>query len=205
MPSYGESALSSQNGEGAKDALALAHTSMVLKLFVEGLRERPEPRLLDIGPVCGENIDYLARQVYKHYVCDMFLRLDRSRRKGQPPGRVWQQLDYPAGHFDGILLWDLPDHLDDNEVSRLVKLCHRMIRPKGQVVLFALGDHGVMPQVHSIIIGQDYQITPRVQDHLDLPLYIRQNREVLALMAPFNPVKSVIFRDGLREFLFQLD
>jgi len=182
---------------------SFVYTSMILPLLINGLKKPQESQTLDVGPVCSENINFFARQVKRLYVCDMFLRLDRDRRKGLAPNRVWQHLDYPPESFDGIILWDFCDRLDDKDVARMVELCHTMVKPMGMVMISALGEQEVMPVVNSFVIGDDFQVYLRPQPHLDLRFHGRQNRDVLALFSPFTSVKSLIYRNGLREFLFQ--
>ena len=181
------------------------YTSSVLGLFAEALEHCREPQVLDLGPVCGENITFFAHQVHRLYVFDMFIRLDRNRRKGVPLSWAWRQLDYPPQSFDGILLWDLADHLNDEEVTRLVQLCRIMIKPAGMITVFVSGAKPLSHTVNSFVIGDGMRLHLRPQFHLELPLRFRQNREVLSLFTPFAPVRSFIYRDGLREFLFRLD
>jgi len=184
---------------------SFVYTSMILPMFVDGLKQRQESQMLDVGPVCSENINFFARQVKRLYVCDMFLRLYRDRRKGLAPNRVWQHLDYPPESFDGIILWDFCDHLDDKDVARMVELCHTMVKPMGMVMISSLGEQEVIPVVNSFVIRDGFRVHPRHQPHLDLRFHGRQNRDVLALFSPFTSVKSFIYRNGLREFLFQRD
>ncbi len=179
------------------------YTSNILRLFVDGLKGRRETQILDIGPVCGENISFLAQRVKRLYVCDMFHRLDRDRRKGLPPSQVWRHLDYPPRSFDGILLWDLAERLDDREAGRLVELCHSLVKPGGMVTVFVPGERASQSLVNSFVIGDNFRVNLRPQPHLALPQCSRQNRDVLVMMAPFKPVKSYIYRIGLEEFLFQ--
>ena len=182
---------------------SFVYTSMILPMFVDGLKQRQESQTLDIGPVCSENINFFARQMKRLYVCDMFLRLYRGRRKGLASNRVWQHLDYPPESFDGIILWDFCDRLDDKDVARVVELCHTVVKPMGMVMISALGEKENLPVVNSFVIGDDFQVYLRPQPHLDLRFHGRQNRDVLALFSPFTSVKSFIYRNGLREFLFQ--
>lgn len=179
------------------------YISNILRLFVEGLKGRRETQILDIGPVCGENINFLAQRVKRLYICDMFHRLDRHRHKGLPPSQAWRHLDYPPQSFDGILLWDLTERLDDQEAGRLVELCHSLVKPGGMVAVFVLGEKASPSLVNTFVIGDDFRVYLRPQSHLALPLRSRQNRDVLAMMAPFRPVKSYIYRIGLEEFLFR--
>jgi hypothetical protein len=181
------------------------YTSSVLHLFVQAIEHCQEPQALDLGPVCGENIDFFAHRVQRLYVCDMFIRIDRNRRKGVPLSWALRQLDYPRQSFDGILLWDLADRLNDREAKGLVELCRNMLKPGGIVTVFVLGVRSLLDTVSSFVIGDGLRLHLRPQPHLDLPLHIRQNREVLSLFTPFTPVRSFIYRNGLREFLFRLD
>lgn len=188
------------------DIVPAGYTSNALRLFVEDIGRRPDSQVLDIGPVCGENISFFAQWMKKVYICDMFIRLDRDRRKGLPVSRIWRHLDYPPESFDGIVMWDLCDHLDDREVDRLVKLCHIMVKPGGIVILSAPGKQEVdlvQPAVNCFVIQDGFRLLSRRQPHLDLPVYNRPNRDVLAMLVPFDPAKSFTARSGLREFLFR--
>ena len=181
------------------------YNSMSLRLFSKALDQRPEGQVLDVGPVCGENICFFAQQVKRLYVCDMFLRLHLARREGLSSGRVWRHIDYPVQSFDGILLWELIDHLDDRDAGRLVELSYNMVKPGGMVVVFAFGEQATPPVVNSFVVGDGFRFYLRPQFHLDLPMHSRHNRDVLALLAPFTPLKTLIHSNGLREFLFQRD
>jgi len=179
------------------------YNSNALKLFIEHLDQRPQSRLLDIGPVCQENIRFFARRVWKHYVCDMFIRLDRHIRKGDPVHHIWKELDYHPESFDGILMWELADRLDEQDVGRLVTLCHSMLKPGGMAMVMVMGDQVSSSETKSFVVGHNHRIYLRPQPHLELPLRGRQNRDVLSMMSPFIPAKSFICRPGFMEFLFR--
>ena len=179
------------------------NASMTLPIFIERLERRPAAHLLDVGPVCGENIPFFSQLVGKLYICDMFLQLDKALRKGLPPGRIWRHLDYPSQRFDGVLLWDLPDRLEDPDLGRLVEFCRNLLRSEGMVVIFSVSEQAPPSAVDSFVMGEDFQFQQRRRPHLSLPIHRRENRDMLALLAPFDPVKSYIHRNGLREFLFQ--
>jgi hypothetical protein len=57
--------------------------------------------------------------------------------------------------------------------------------------------------INTLVIGQDYLLDVRVQQHLKLPWFCRHNRALMSLLAEFNIVKSFRYRNGLREFLFK--
>ena len=159
--------------------------------------------MLDMGPVCEENIIFFTQQVKKYHVCDMFIRLDRNRRKRLQLANLWNHLDYPQQSFDGIHLWDLVDHLNDKEVSKLIELCHFMLKPMGMILTLTFEAHSTPSFINSFVIGEDCRITFRPQPHLDLPWHYRSNRELILVLATFRLVKSFLYRNGIREFLFQ--
>jgi hypothetical protein len=181
------------------------YTSNALKLFAEDLQKRPQGQVLDVGPACQENIIFFTGRVKRLYICDMFLRLMRCLDKKHPVSQIWKYLDYPPESFDGILLWELADRLDDKEVSTLAKLCHKILKPGGMAVVLVLGEQAASSVVNSFVIGQDFRVRLRPQTHLHLPLRGRQNRDVLTTMAPLTPAKSFICRPGFMEFLFRRD
>ena len=134
---------------------------------MEHLDQQPQSRLLDVGPVCQENIRFFASRVWKHYVCDMFIRLDRYIRKGDPVYQIWKELDYHPESFDGILVWELADRLDEQDVNRLVTLCHSMLKPGGMAVVMVMGDQIASSETKSFVVGQNYRIYLRPQPHLE--------------------------------------
>ena len=112
-----------------------SYTSEILKLFIDPLARLKDGQMLDVGPVCEENVMFFASRLRRHYVCDMFLRLIREQSVARHSRNVWRHLDYPARFFDGIHLWDLCDHLDDKKVSQLLELCLSMLQPGGLLML----------------------------------------------------------------------
>lgn len=179
--------------------------SNVLKLFAEGLESRPRGQVLDVGPASQENLTFFARRAKRLYVCNMFLHLAECLSKKHPVSQIWKHMDYPPESFDGILLWDLPDRLDDQEVSTLADLCYKMLKSGGMAAVWVPAEHAAFSVVNAFVIGQDFTVSLRPQTHLQLPFRSRQNREVLAMMAPLTPTKSYLCRPGIMEFLFRRD
>jgi len=182
------------------------YDSMMLQLYTESLAGLDQDlQVLDMGPVCEENILYFSQRVKRFYVCDMFLRMDRNRRKGKSTNSIWDHLDYPARSFQGIHLWDLIEHLEDCDVNKLVELCHVMLKPKGMLMVISFEELLAPSLINSFVVQDKYRISLRPQTHLDLPWHYRSNRELTLLLAKFSGVKSFLYRNRIREFLFQLE
>ena len=181
------------------------YTSVLLQRYVEILEKSATAQVLDIGPVCEENIIYFARRVKRLHICDMFLRLDRNRRKDLPSGRIWKHLDYAAHSFDGINLWDFIDHLNDDEVVRMVSLCHTLLKPRGMMIITSFEAQSEPSPINTFVIQDNYRLTFRPQNHLDLSWHCRSNRALTQMLSAFAAVKSFLYRNGIREFLCRRD
>lgn len=183
---------------------SIEYTSNILQLLVGTLENHRDSLLLDVGPVCNENIEFFARRVKRLVVCDIFARLDRDRRNGLKPNSVWRHLDYAPSSFDAINLWDFIEHLEDIEAKRLVEICCNILKPNGLLFVTSFEEQHAPHEVSSFVIGQDFQLSLRPQPSLDLPWYYRHNRALISLMVPFPVVKIFRYRSGIKEFLFQL-
>jgi len=179
------------------------YTSELLELFLDPMIRLQDSRMLDMGPVCEENIMFFAGRLKRHYVCDMFLRLIREQKIARHSRNVWRHLDYPDGYFDGIHLWDLCDHLDDKKVLQLLKRCLALLQPGGHLILAAFEKPPASGRVHAFIIQDNYRVGYRVQPHLNLAWHCRHNRALLSLLTGFRIVKSLRYRNGVREILLR--
>ena len=180
-----------------------AYTSRICKLFADSLEHCSDPQVLDVGPVCEENIMFFSKRVKRLFVCDIFSRLHQSRRKKKPFNKVEQILDYPERSFDGILLWDLVDRLDEAEAKDLIRVLQMMIRPGGTLMIAALSRQTFLTDVNTFVMGKDFHITFRPQKHLDLYMNHRHNREIMTMFSPLSLAKAQINKTGFREFLLQ--
>ena len=181
------------------------YTSNALRLFVEGLEQVRESQVLDVGWVCGDNITFFAQRVKRLYIFDIFFHLSRDPREILPPNQVWKLLDYPPRSFHGILLWNLVDHLDDRKAGRIAELCHDMVKPGGMVLASSAGKSAVGTVACSFVIKDGFRMNINPKPEMDLPLHVRSNREVLDLLSLFTPVKSFLYQNGVREYLFRND
>jgi hypothetical protein len=84
-----------------------------------------------------------------------------------------------------------------------VKRCFEMLRSTGLLMLIAFEKKPTPDTINTFVIGKDYQLDVREQQHLMLPWYCRHNRALMSLLADFNIVKSFRYRSGLRELLFE--
>ena len=175
----------------------------MLSLLVGHLERHPEGVLLDVGPVCGNNIAFFASLVKKLYVHDLLRDLRQERQKDRAARTIWQDFSYPSETFDAVQTWNLCDHLDDRDFSSFVELCASMMKPKGVLMLVAASEarHPTTLNLYAIEEGMKLQVRPL--SNVAPPFYHRHNRDLLDLMKPLRFVKSFIYQNGFREFLFE--
>ncbi len=156
-----------------------------------------------MGPVIGANINYFARQVKKLFICDMFTRLKQTHKKSPLEKNIWHDLDYPDGQFDGILLWNILDHIENRLVAELAGICSNMLKPKGLLMVIAQDVKNRSSRQTFFTINENFQLREHLFSDTGLPTYRRENREIFTLMEPLSSAKSYIYRNGSREHLFQ--
>ena len=179
------------------------YDSQVLRLFIDEIGSRSDAAVLDVGRIYNATVNFLTRRVKRLFVFDIFLRMAQHLHEGAPPGRALSHFDYPPESFDGVLLWELIDRLDEEEGKRLVELCRKTMKPGGGLVVFARSDQDDSDEVNAYAIKEPLHLEIHPYPRLGLPFYYRQNRDIIKLLSPFSLVSSFICRNGTREFLFQ--
>lgn len=182
----------------------IGYTSIILQQLADRLEKQRRALVLDVGLVCNENINYFAQRAKKLFVCDILAHMNRDQSSGLKTKSVWRHLDYEPNSFDVINLWNLVEHLNDNDAKRLTEICSKIVKKKGLLFVIDIENHVSAQAVRSFVIGKDFQISLRPQTHLDFPWYYRHNRALISLFASFPTVKIFQYRKGIREFLFQL-
>ena len=182
----------------------IAYTSNILQQLANRLENQRRALVLDVGTVCNENINFFAQRAKKLFVCDIFAHMNRYQSSGLITKSVWRHLDYEPNSFDVINLWNLVEHLNDNDAKRLTEICSKIVKKKGLLFVIDIENHVSAQAVSSFVIGEDFKISLRPQTHLDFPWYCRHNRAVISLFKSFSTVKIFQYRKGIREFLFQL-
>ena len=168
-----------------------------LDLLVDRLEKIQNPVVLDFGPVCEQNIDYLAgAHRFSVRVEDL------SRDAGGDLARAVKGVNLGRSQIHGALLWSLLDHLEREVFRSLVQRLWSALLPGGLVAAF-FGQRQ-MPEaaVQQFTIQGRGMVTIR-ETRIKAPCQVWPNREILNLFEPFETVNSFILKSGLREFLFR--
>jgi SAM-dependent methyltransferase len=194
------------DGSAAK---APAHPTKALKKFVSTLSAHPQPTLLDIGPVVGQNVTFFGERLgCKFQVEELSKDIDRYVREDKLPelpillNRRFPQAD---ASFDGILCWDLFDYLDKPAAPVLARQLVRVLRPGG--VLFALFNNTeAVPTTKAytrFVVVDDETIQHRSYAGARAKQRPLPNRDILRMFEPLRVTDQFLLKTNTREMLFR--
>ncbi|MEW5909806.1 MAG: methyltransferase domain-containing protein [Thermodesulfobacteriota bacterium] len=176
--------------------------SRVLRLISDRLTQRENPLILDLGPTFGDNIRFFADKAKKLFTFDLFTCLDEANRNRLPAKTAFRFLAYPSRYFDGVLLWNLIDHLNTTDARELARIIREITRPEGVVMILAQDLFKPREYPIAFSIRDESRFHSQSLTELQLQAYYRPTREILDLMDSFVLIKSFISRQGIREYLF---
>jgi len=103
---------------------SMIYSSKTIQFLAEVLESMPDASVLDTGAVCNENINFIAQRAKKLFISEMPKYLDKGIYNGEKSTPIWRHLDFSTNSFDVIILWNLIDHLNDNDAKQLSNICH---------------------------------------------------------------------------------
>ena len=178
--------------------------------FISDLSSRPQPVLLDLGPVVGSNVSFFGEQLgCKMIVEDLAKDIDRhvqERALDQFPAFLAKRLLHDAASIDGILCWDLFDYLDKNCAQSLAGQLVRVLRPDGVLMAFFRtaeprpGDRAEYTR-YTVVDRANLQHRPYAAARpKQRPL---PNRDIQRLFEPLRVVEQFLLRINAREVLLR--
>lgn len=179
------------------------YQSRMVERYRSFLGKCDDPQILDIGPICGQNIEYLLNRYTRLHVCDLMQRLTPAPLQSIGPEALLPCFDYEKGSFDGIHLWDVPDHIDDHALKALVTICTALLKPNGLIMLLASTTGSQQLYQHYLMLGGELTVTLMRSTSFRLPYFHRSNRDIELAMKPLIQYCSFVCMNGIREFLFK--
>jgi hypothetical protein len=193
---------------GASDAPV--HPTKVLARFIAGLSSRPQPVLLDLGPVVGSNVSFFGEELgCKIIVEDLSKDIDRHIREGileQFPAFLAKRFPHESSSVDGILCWDLFDYLDKKSAKALADQLVRVLRPEGVLMAFfvtADPQPGFKPEYTRHVVVDKLNLQHRVYPAARPKQRPLPNREIQLLFEPLRIVEQFLLKTNLREILLR--
>jgi SAM-dependent methyltransferase len=188
---------------------APAHPSKALKKFLSTLGAHPQPTLLDIGPVVGNNVTFFGERLgCKFQVEEISKDIDRFVREDKLPelpdflNRRFPQADES---FDGILCWDLFDYLDKASAQVLAKQLVRVLRPGGMLfALFNATEAVPTTKIYTrFVVVDEETIQHRPYAAARGKQRPLPNRDILRMFEPLRVSDQFLLKTNTREMLFR--
>jgi SAM-dependent methyltransferase len=186
------------------------HPTKALAKFLTSLNARPQPLLLDLGPVVGTNLNFFGEELgCKISVQSLFEDVDRHVAEGrleELPAFLEKRLSQDANSVDGILCWDIFDYLDRPAAQALTRQLVRILRPDG--ALLAQFSTVEPPPTSNptytkyvVVDRQTLQYRPygAARDKRR-PLL---NRDIQRMFEPLRITEQFLLKNNLREVLFR--
>ena len=186
------------------------HPTKALARFLTSLSARPQPRLLDLGPVVGPNVNFFGEQLgCKIFVEDVSKDIDRHVREGKIddlPALFAKRFPQADDSIDGILCWDLFDYIEKPAAQALATQLSRILTPDG-VLLAMFSTAEVKPGApasytrHVVVDQANLQARPYAAARgKQRPLL---NRDIQRLFEPLRIAEQFLLKTNMREVLFR--
>ncbi|HEX3747868.1 MAG TPA: class I SAM-dependent methyltransferase [Bryobacteraceae bacterium] len=164
--------------------------------------------LLDLGGATQQNVSFITDLGHRLY-SENFLQILRETSNGEGmadqsnPGLIEyflrQALDYPEGHFDGVLIWDVLEYLAPALLTAVVERLHKVVRPGSYMLAFFHADDKLEAVPYYTFRIQDVRSLQVLLQGTRRPLQLFNNRSLERLFTRSESVKFFLTKDRLRE------
>lgn len=170
---------------------------------LEALARVERPAVLDLGPMCGETVVYLADHGARVSVGELDLPQPLPAADAAASSPVVRfKIDHPDGAFALVLAWEWFDFVPPDRMDEFVGELRRVLSADGWLLLFSLNREAAVParpsrfrvQPDGRVLREAGEGDPRRRWHYP-------TRRIESLLAPLEVQKLHLQRDQMREFL----
>jgi hypothetical protein len=180
-----------------------------MEQFFFDIRDVVGLSILDLAGATQENINFLTSLGHKVYSQDIVRSMDEAFGSNPAdqtdPGRIEYFLrsnfDFPAGAFDGALLWDSLQFMGPALLTATVERLSEIMRPKSYLLAFFTANEKaseVQSYAFRIVDNKTMLIAER---GMRASGQVFNNRNLERLFGKFESVKFFLTRESLREVI----
>jgi hypothetical protein len=195
------------------DETVTTRQSRGLEEFFTYIRDQSGLTILDLGGATQQNVSFITNLGHRLYSED-FLQILNETFGGEDaveqsnPGRIdyflRQSLDYPEGHFDGVLIWDTLEYLQPALLNAVVERMHTIVRPRSYMLAFFHSDDRLDTAPYYTFRIQDVNMLQVAQRGARHPAQLFNNRSLEKLFSRYESVKFFLTRERLREVIIKV-
>ncbi len=179
--------------------------------FIRAITTPEGQRILDLGPTSPANLSFITDLGHRAYNEDILLESHDPgfllpAENGNPKQIdverfLAENLNHEKAVFDAVLLWDVPDYLDESLVKPVIERVHKITKPGGLLLgFFHTRDAGPEAPYYRYHIAdkQTLELQRGPQFHLKR---VFNNRHIENLFRDYASIKFFLGRDNIREVL----
>jgi hypothetical protein len=164
----------------------------------------PKPEILQLGPMCGESVVYLAARGARVHVEDVEPPPPTPPRA---PGEILVdkpvvRLDQPDGRFDLVIAWEVPDFVPPDRLADVGFELARVTRDGGLLFLMSLARPAEAPEpipryrllADDLVVREPGPLPPRRR-------FNHPNRDLERALAGYSVQGIQLQRNQMREIL----
>ena len=203
----------SQQPGGAQKFTTITRPSRGIEEFFNCIRDQSGLNILDLGSASQQNVSFITNLGHRLYAEDFLQLLTESfgsddlaaqSNSGSIDYFLHQALDYPEGHFDGVLVWDALEYLAPALLAAVVERLLKIVRPKGYMLAFFHSDDKVESVPFYTFRILDMNSLQVAQTSTRKPAQLFNNRSLEKLFGRAESVKFFLTRDRLREVIVKV-
>ena len=182
-----------------------------LDQFIAAIQDEPGLNILDLSGASQANINFITNLGHGIYAEDFLSTLDQAFGAGDfyqnqtERARIEaffeQNLNFPDGHFDGAMVWDVLQYLAPPMLQMTVDRLYRLLKPGSYLLSFFYADEkaqSIPVNNYRIASAKTLTLNGRGQRR---PAQFFNNRGLEKLFQNFASVKFFLTRDHLREII----
>lgn len=183
-----------------------------LEEFFTYIRDQSGLTILDLGGATQQNVTFITNLGHRLYSEDFLAILHETfgedvaeqSNAGRIDYFLRQALDYPEGHFDGVLVWDVLEYLSPALLTAVVERLHTIVRPKSYLLAFFHADDKLDAAPFYTFRIQDVNALQVAQQGMRRPAQLFNNRSLEKLFGRYENVKFFLTRERLREVIIKV-
>ncbi len=215
----GERSASGAGGPASRQPIgtpAFASTtrpSRGIEEFFNSIRDQSGLTILDLGSTSQQNVNFITNLGHRLYAEDFLQLLRESFGSDDPAAQsnsgsidyfLHHALEYPEGHFDGVLIWDALEYLAPALLAAVVERLRKIVRPKGYMLAFFHSDDKLESVPFYTFRIQDMKTLQVAQNSTRKPAQLFNNRSLERLFGRAESMKFFLTRDRLREVIVKM-
>lgn len=205
-----ESSAFHRERDGNEKEVVTTRQSRGLEQFFTYIRDQTGLSILDLGGACQDNVNFITDLGHRITPQSILQSVDETfggvteadqSNPHQIESFLKTNLDYPAGSFDGVLLWDTLQFMAPALLNAVLERLYLLTQPKSYLlVYFNSEERGKVSPVYSFRI-QDRSTLRLIEGGMRPTAQVFNNRGLEKLFAKFESVKFFLTRESLREVI----